>query len=452
MTELDHGPGWGPDQGPGRDSNHGPGWDAGHDPGQGPGWDAGHDPGQGPGYGPGPDRPPRADDPAGARHVGRRFPLPGGPGIWLGAAALVVALAAFVVVLVRVQPAHRTGRDQAGHRPSPADPGVAASQDPGAIGGPQPSGGPAQPGQSAAPPPQGGVTCPAATVTVTDAESLQSALTGASPGASIHLRDGVYQGKFVAGTPGTKDKPIFLCGGPGAILQGGGVSGGYGLHLSGASYWRVVGFTVRDAQKGVMADHVQGSVIQGLTVEHIGDEGIHLRNFSTDNLVIGNTVRDTGNRKDQFGEGVYVGSAKSNWGTVSGGKPDNSDRNVIKGNTITGTRAECVDIKEGTTGGTVTGNTFDGSAFSGSFADSWIDVKGNGWVIEGNTGRNSKADGFQTHEAADGWGTGNVFRNNTAEVNGPGYGFNLSPAKDNKVSCDNKVKGAAKGTANVPCG
>ena len=40
-----------------------------------------------------------------------------------------------------------------------------------------------------------------------------------------------------------------------------------------------------------MADGLSDSVIQGLTVSDIGDEGIHLRSQSTSNAVIDNTVR-----------------------------------------------------------------------------------------------------------------------------------------------------------------
>ena len=36
-------------------------------------------------------------------------------------------------------------------------------------------------------------------------------------------------------------------------------------------------------------------------------------------------------------------------------EPDRSDRNVVAGNTISDTTAESIDIKEGTTGGTVVG-------------------------------------------------------------------------------------------------
>jgi hypothetical protein len=287
---------------------------------------------------------------------------------------------------------------------------------------------------------------------VDDAHSLEAALAAAVPGTSIWLRDGVYEGRFKATMSGTAERPISLCGSARAVIDGGGIKGGYALHLDGVSYWRVVGFGVRNGQKGLMADRVQQVLIKGLTVEHIGDEAIHLRNFSSDNVVEGNTIRDTGLRRDQFGEGIYIGTAQSNWCTVTDCKPDASDRNVLRGNDISATTAESVDIKEGTTGGVLSGNTFDGGALSGSHADSWVDVKGNGWVIEGNVGRNAREDGFQTHEVVKGWGTDNTFRANTAEVNGSGWGFHFAPANGNKVSCDNKVTGAAKGLANVACG
>ncbi|WP_128379763.1 right-handed parallel beta-helix repeat-containing protein [Streptomyces cavernae] len=310
--------------------------------------------------------------------------------------------------------------------------------------------GPAATGDTGAPTART-LKCPAATVTVNDSASLEQALADAGPGDSIRLADGTYQGRFKATTPGTADRPVYVCGGSAAVIDGEGIDGGYGFHLDGASHWRLVGFTVRNSQKGVMADRVQGAVIQGLTVERIGDEAIHLRNFSSDNVVQDNTVRDTGNRREKFGEGIYIGSAESNWCTVSDCKPDASNRNVIRGNGISDTTAESIDIKEGTSDGEVIGNTFDGSALSGSHNDSWVDLKGNGWLVQGNTGRHALQDGFQTHEIVDGWGADNTFKGNTAHVDGPGYGYKLTPVNGNKVTCDNKATGAAEGLANVDC-
>lgn len=198
-----------------------------------------------------------------------------------------------------------------------------------------------------------------------------------------------------------------------------------------------------------MADSTVGSVVQGLTVHDIGDEAIHLRANSTDNVVLNNTISKTGLRRDKFGEGVYIGSAVSNWCTVNDCQPDRSDRNVVKGNKMSQTTSEAVDVKEGTTGGLVEGNTFDGSALTG--ADSWVDIKGNNWLIRGNSGVKSVQDGFQTHQILKNWGDNNLFTGNVATVDGPGLAFALRPSVANVVACDNKFTGAGEGLSNIPC-
>ncbi|GLW26415.1 NosD domain-containing protein [Microbispora triticiradicis] len=289
----------------------------------------------------------------------------------------------------------------------------------------------------------GRIDCPEATVTVGDAAGLTEALKTAEPGAVITLEPGVYVGRFVATVSGTASEPIFVCGPADAVLDGGGVKKGYAFHLNQVSHWRLIGFDVRNGQKGVMADQTSHTIVQGLTVHDIGDEAIHLRNFSSDNTVQYNTVYATGLRRERYGEGVYLGTAESNWASFSGGKMDRSDRNVVRGNVIRAT-AEAVDVKEGTSDGRIVGNVFDGSTLGGSkHNDSWVDVKGNGYVIERNTGSGTSEDGFQTHRIVDGWGTGNVFRANVIDLGGSGgYGVN-DTAGGNTISCDNKVTGGA---------
>lgn len=282
-----------------------------------------------------------------------------------------------------------------------------------------------------------GVRCQEPTVTVGTARELTAALGAARPGAVIALRAGVYAGRFVARTSGTATAPITLCGSADAILDAGGKSNGYVLHLNGASYWRVSGFTVRNGQKGVIADRVQHTIISGLTVAAIGDEAIHLRRASSDNQVVGNVIRGTGLRSKRYGEGIYVGTAQSNWSSVTGGAPDRSDRNLISGNTISGTIAEAVDIKEGTTGGKLVGNTIDGSSITA--ADSAVDVKGNEWLISGNVVTNSPVDGFQTHRILSGWGDRNVFTANVVRSTKKTGGYVVAPRPllANVVSCTN---------------
>lgn len=295
------------------------------------------------------------------------------------------------------------------------------------------------------------VSCPAATVTVHTADELTIALRAARPGASIHLTDRTYSGTFTAQTSGTAAQPIWLCGSRRAVLDGGGTGSGYGLHLNPAQHWRIVGFAIRNSQKGVMTDGTTDTVLQDLLVEQIGDEAIHLRKTSTANSVLRNTVRNTGLHTGKYGEGIYIGSAISNWATFSGGGPDRSDHNLVQDNVISNTTAESADIKEGTIGGALVDNTFDGIGMAD--ADSWVDVKGNDWLIAGNVGVHTSKDGFQTHQVVDGWGAGNTFSGNTARSRGAGVDFYVHKADStgNHLLCDNRSGSDRPASSNVAC-
>ena len=303
----------------------------------------------------------------------------------------------------------------------------------------------------ALPEPAERVTCRAPTISVGDSASLEAALADAQPGDVIGLAAGTYDGNFVATAEATAEAPIHLCGPTDAVLAGEGPEeSGYVLHLDGADHWRLVGFTVRDGRKGVMVDAGAGNVIQALNVTHIGDEAIHLRSHSTDNLVLDNEVSDTGIRRDKFGEGVYIGSAESNWCEYTGCEPDRSDDNRIEGNHISGVTSEAIDIKEGTVDGVVLDNVIDGAAIAA--ADSWIDVKGNSWVVAGNRLEHGPEHGIQTHEIIQGWGSGNAFIDNVLNLDADGFGFDMhGPEATNLVACDNEVVGAGDGFANEDC-
>ena len=293
--------------------------------------------------------------------------------------------------------------------------------------------------------------CPEASAEVSSAEELDDALDDAAAGAVIRLADGTYSGEFAITASGTADAPIWICGSSKAVLAGEGHDGGYGFHVDGAEHVRLHGFSVTDSQKGVMVDGGRWIVIESLVVRSIGDEAVHLRGHTTDSVVRGNTIHDTGNRREKFGEGVYVGSARSNWCSITDCEPDRSDRNVVEGNVIYDVTAEAVDIKEGSSSGILRGNAFDGSSLVEDGADSWVDVKGNDWMIVANSGVNTANDGFQVHEILDGWGRGNVFTDNVASVSGPGFGFSMTPEQDNVVACSNTVTGAKEGYSNVEC-
>jgi hypothetical protein len=343
--------------------------------------------------------------------------------------AVIVALAAVVALVVGGQALLRDDDTSSQEEPTTA---------------PQPA---------PAPPVKATPARPCATkpdVVVRSAADLEDALADAKPGTSIRLQDGTYAGEFQITRSGTEKSPIELCGTAEAVLDGGPTDGGYTLHLDGAAHWRVVGITLQGGQKGLMLDAAVGNVIDGITVRRVGDEAIHLRTNSTDNVVTRSTVRETGLRKPEYGEGLYVGSAESNWCELNGCDPDRSDRNVLRDNDIAATTAESVDLKEGTSNGVLQGNTFSGDAMVES--DSWVDVKGNGWRIVGNRGTGSTEDGFQVHQILDGWGRDNTFTDNVAVDSGPGYGINVTKQHDgNVVSCSNVARDAGEGMTNIDC-
>ncbi|MGW2699588.1 right-handed parallel beta-helix repeat-containing protein [Streptomyces sp. NPDC001340] len=249
----------------------------------------------------------------------------------------------------------------------------------------------------------------APTIEVGTAAQLKTALSSAKPGDTIHLADGTYTGNFKAASPAGATARITLTGSPRAVLT---ASGGYGLHLNGASYWTVSGLTVTGGQKGIMIDSAKGVVVDGVTVHGLDMEGVHFRNSSTDGAIRNSRIYDTGNDGRGMGEGVYVGTAN----TLS----DKSDRIQILNNTIgPDVGGENVDIKEGTTGAQIVGNTFDGSGLTGAnYDDSWVDVKGDNVLVQDNTGRNTSNDGYQTHTQQSGWGCGTVFKNNKSTLTG----------------------------------
>jgi hypothetical protein len=290
-------------------------------------------------------------------------------------------------------------------------------------------------------------------IDVGSAGLLAQALAQAAPGDLISMAPGEYVGDFVAETSGTASVGIVLCGPKDAVVRSNS-AGSDSFNLQ-ASHWTLSGFTVAGGLRGVVLDQAHHNLITGLTVRDSGQEAIHLRTHSSNNTVQYCDVFNTGTETPGFGEGIYIGSAQSNWAkyTGSASTPDRCDNNRLLFNTIgPNVTAELIDIKEGTTGGLVQGNTLLGSHISGqNYADSWLDVKGNDYQILDNVGTDTPLDGFQTHQV-DGWGEDILFRGNIANVNGPDFGFSVdSDASGVVVDCDNEVNGAGNGFANVSC-
>ena len=294
-----------------------------------------------------------------------------------------------------------------------------------------------------------------ATTTVATSAQLRSALAAAKPGATVKLADGTYSGQFKITTAGTAAAPITLTGGPGAVLTSNG-GNGYGLWLSKAPYWNLTGFTVDHAKKGIVMDASSHVTIDAVTVRDIGYEGVHFRSGSSYGVIRDSSVHDTGTTAPQYGEGVYIGSAHSNWDQFAGPSGvDASDHVQVLNNRIgPNVAAEGIDVKEGTRAGTISGNVLDGTGEKNqNSGDSTIDVKGDGYTVSGNTVSHPYTDGFQVHNAYGAYGCGNAFSGNRFTLAGaPGYGIDVTDnsrcATKNTVTTSNTASGG-KGLTNI---
>ncbi len=301
----------------------------------------------------------------------------------------------------------------------------------------------------------------AQTITVSNATELQTALNTAVAGQTIVLSDGIYSksGGFIipANIHGTSNNPITLKGTAAAIITSNSLSSGYGLGLRGNNFWLLDGFTIYNSAKGLVLDSSHHNIIKNLHVNKTGDEGIHLRSYSSYNSVENCFIDSTGIYAAGYGEAIYIGSAVSNWPTYTKGNADTCNYNTILNNSFGDhVASENIDIKEGTKSGRIAYNTFNGTGLNNqNSADSWIDVKGNYYTIECNTGSNTIADGFQTHILVSGWGNYNTFANNTLAVNTTGYGILITEssskgtAYNNVVCSNNTVTATNNGLTNV---
>lgn len=325
------------------------------------------------------------------------------------------------------------------------------------------------------------VSCPAAgnIVNVASASQLASALRDAQPGDVIQMADGTYTGKFTASASGTVAQPITIRGSSRAIIHAGTSVSGNALKIQGtasetgndpastrfADYWCISGITIIGGTTAVMVDLARHAVITGVTIRDTGQEGIHFKSCSSDGILADSRVTNTGLITPGYGEGIYIGTAQSNWDSLNNctrGSPDPTDNVQIINNTVDHVTAESIDIKEGTRNGVIRGNTFDVIGMTGEhFGDSAIELKGAGYTIDNNivkkTGASAMVDGFQVRQVSamldqTESATRNSFTNNRLLGAASGYGISILPANaSNFLACSN-TSDAIKGLTNVSSG
>lgn len=260
-------------------------------------------------------------------------------------------------------------------------------------------------------------------VYVSSASEIEVAMRTAVAGDEIIIAPGTYEltrghtkgALAYSESEGTKDKHIIVRSedpeNP-AVLSGSDTSTRYLLYVTG-DYWEIRDLKICTARKGIVIDNSNYTVIDNCEVYNIGEEGIHLRDGSCNNIVSNCYVHDTGLLNPGYGEGIYVGSyyGETNY---SHEVHNNIITHCILGPNIA---AEHIDIKEYTTGTIVEYCTMYGRGISAAnYADSFMDVKGNNAIIRFNNcyrqNNTNLIDAFQVHCVVNGWGKDNVFYGN----------------------------------------
>ncbi len=299
-------------------------------------------------------------------------------------------------------------------------------------------------------------------------EEIQSAMQTVQPGDSIIISGGEYIGSdagsgnlkacFYSGINGLASEPIVMMSADTsnrAKLCGEDIHNDYVLYITG-NYWKVMDIDITTGRKGIMLDNAYNVEISKVNVYDIGEEGIHIRDGSSYCRVSGCKISNTGRLNPHYGEGIYVGSARSNWDNYNEYHSHTEITKCIIGPNVT---AESIDIKEGTFATIVDSCTFQGEGISGeNYADSFIDVKGNYNLITNcfgdRMGNENILDAIQTHQIVDGFGIDNLIHNNKFHLDSSGaYLLNASSGSavvyDNqRIPEGNMYKGNYSGTPN----
>ncbi|PKQ64188.1 hypothetical protein BZG02_05015 [Labilibaculum filiforme] len=244
------------------------------------------------------------------------------------------------------------------------------------------------------------------TIHCNTAEQILEAMENAKPGDEIIIASGTYiatkktqapdnRGKwarFVGIGSGNSTKPITVRGASltnRPILQGPtGDYNGYTMRIFG-NYWIIKDLIITEGAKGLVLDRSYDCQLTNILVHNVGDEGIHLRDGSSNNVVNKCEIMNTGVVQAKYGEGIYVGSDKNQHTT----DPSKTDYNpYCFDNTIENCKigpdvaAEGVDVKEGTQNTIIRNCEFSAKGISGeNSADAFIDLKGALAFVYNNT-------------------------------------------------------------------
>lgn len=319
----------------------------------------------------------------------------------------------------------------------------------------------------------GASRCATPTVTVSNGEQLQNALSRATPGAVIKLNSGTYRGKVrteglysgftISGVKGTQSAPISICGGSGVNVNLSDQNNDFtnlnsGFSVVNSSWLRLENIAISNVHAGVEMTNSSHVVMDYLAVSRTAQAGIYLSKNSADNVVAHSTISATGLKDPRFGEGIYIGSSLGNDSCEPNCAADRSDRNLIAYNTISNTTGEAVEAKEQTVDGLIYRNTIGATLGKNDITGSSLQIKGSRYVLYGNSIGVSLDQGVRAlaGEYSDGatWGEGNLITRNAITfktVTAASLGIYGFASNGTVIKCSNTVSPTSVKLAPAAC-
>ena len=193
--------------------------------------------------------------------------------------------------------------------------------------------------------------------------------------------------RFYAQANGQSNQPITLRGEDAQnppILQGPeGVYDGYVMEVTG-DYWIIKDLKLKSGSKGLMLDNANHTQIVNVEVYDIAQEGIHVRDGSSETIIENCYLHDLGIEQPENGEGLYIGSdRKEHNGNFN---PYCNNTKVINCTFGPNVSAEGIDVKEEVDGVIIKECDFFSAGIVGDDRnDAFIDLKGINSFVYDNT-------------------------------------------------------------------
>ncbi len=172
-------------------------------------------------------------------------------------------------------------------------------------------------------------------------KTIQEAVDKANAGDKILVKAGNYARVKIENKNATQSQPITITAAPGdegkISISTGKYDSGKGIHIINSSNIIVEDLNVNKSLFGILVENSKNITLQNNKVHDIGQEAIHARKNSSHIDILNNTIFDTGNRIGRWGEGIYLGSGREG--------NDRTNNILIKGNDISDTVSEGIDIK-----------------------------------------------------------------------------------------------------------